>query len=435
MSSLSAASTPDDTDGGAGITSAPETRAAAARTSGAHQSGAGETGSDPSQPSTSVAAIKPPLRAWSKRILLGSLALSAILHLLGINGAADWLANLFRYDEPDPGPPLRAVLKPPPPPVFQQEASGVLPPKPKAKPRPARAPPPLLSAASVVEPVNEPGPVAPLAGVAAEAPPTLSAAEPVAVMPVVEAPAVVTPAPEPVTGAPPAQIAEALSKPDAASPPALRVPKRIDLVGTLFVGETNFMVGTGGFRLRHDGNRYEISVLGKAKGLARLILGGEFTGVSRGAITPGGLQPSEYTEERGRSDKRESALLDWEAGVIRLRDDKVLPIEPPLFDRLSVIMQFYYRPPEATELSMRVAGTRSVDTYTFKRLAGERLELPFATVDAHLWRANFDTGEPRIDIWMSPDYHYLPLRVRVHARKEFGGRYATLNIEEIRVED
>ena len=57
------------------------------------------------------------------------------------------------------------------------------------------------------------------------------------------------------------------------------------------------------------------------------------------------------------------------------------------------------------------------------------------TIDAQLWRVNHDNGEPRIDLWMSPEYHYLPLRVRVYSRKEFGGRFATLNIDEIRVED
>jgi hypothetical protein len=219
------------------------------------------------------------------------------------------------------------------------------------------------------------------------------------------------------------------------APPAIPVPKRIDLVGTVFVGEQNFMVGTGGFRLRHDGNRYEISVLGQPKGLARLFLPGEFTGVSRGAITPNGLQPSEYVEERGRPDRRESSTLDWEAGVIHLKDDKIVPIEPPVYDRLSVIMQFYYRPPEATELSMRVTGTRYVDTYTFRRGAEEKLELAFGTIDAHPWRATFDDGDPRIEIWMSPEYHYLPLRVRIHARKVNGGRFATFTIDEIRVED
>jgi hypothetical protein len=243
-------------------------------------------------------------------------------------------------------------------------------------------------------------------------------------------------APSPAdTVAAPVPESTAAAEAEPAPVASVRVPKRIDLVGKLFIGEQDFMVGTGGFRLRHDGNRYEISVLGQPKGLARLFVNGEFTGISRGAITPEGLQPSEYVEERGGPEKREVATLDWEAGVIHLKDDKIVPIEPPVYDRLSVIMQFYYRPPEASELSMRVTGTRGVETYTFLRGAEEKLQLAFGIVATHPWRANFENGDPRIEIWMSPEYNYLPLRVRIHARKINGGRFATLTIDEIRVED
>ncbi|MEO7762434.1 MAG: DUF3108 domain-containing protein, partial [Casimicrobiaceae bacterium] len=166
-----------------------------------------------------------------------------------------------------------------------------------------------------------------------------------------------------------------------------------------------------------------------------LLLLGEFGGVSRGAITPEGLQPSEYIEERGRPDRRETAILDWEAGVIRLQGDKVEPIEPPVYDRLSVIMQFYFKPPAGKVLSMRVAGTRYVDTYTFRRRDDEAIELPIGIVTAEVWRADYDDGNPRIELWMSAEYHYLPLRVRIHTRRENGGRFATLSINEIKVED
>ena len=356
-----------------------------------------------------------------ERVLISAAVFSLIVHLLGVTGAADWLAGLYRYDEADPGPPLRAVLKPPPPPTYQQPATVT---QRFPKPRPVRKPAPMFTAPTVAE---SPAPEPTLPLVEATVPP----ATPVEVAHPVELPvaqSAIVAAAEP--------IPEVESAPAEPSLPPMRMPKRIDLIGTLFAGEQNFMVGTGGFRLRHDGNRYEISVLGKPQGLARLLFSGEFSGVSRGAITPTGLQPSEYTEDRGRSDKRESATLDWESGVIRLRDDKVVAIEPPVFDRLSVILQFYYRPPEASELSMRVTGTRVVETYIFRRLRNEPIELPSGpTVDAQVWRVSHDNGEPRIDLWMSPEYHYLPLRLRVYSRKEFGGRYATLNIDEIRVED
>jgi hypothetical protein len=195
------------------------------------------------------------------------------------------------------------------------------------------------------------------------------------------------------------------------------------------------MVGNGGFSLRHDGNRYEIAVLGRARGLARLIVSGEWTGSSRGAITADGLQPSEYIEERGSAEKREKATLDWEAGVIHLRDDKVVPIEPPVLDRLSVIMQFYYKPPTADTMTTKVVGTRYVDTYAFRRLRDDILERPTGAITTQVWRVDYEDGEPRVELWMSPEYNWLPLKVRIHARKENGGRFATLDIGEIRVAD
>jgi hypothetical protein len=99
-------------------------------------------------------------------------------------------------------------------------------------------------------------------------------------------------------------------------------------------------------------------------------------------------------------------------------------------------MQFYYKPPSGR----RIGDTRNrargyVDTYTFKRRDDEAIEVPMGIVTAQMWRADYEDGNPRIEIWMSPEYHYLPMRVRIHGRKENGGRFATLSINEIKVED
>jgi hypothetical protein len=344
-----------------------------------------------------------------ERVLLVALVLSLAVHLLGGSGAIDWLSGLDR-DEPESGPPLRTVLKPPPPPPLVEAPQPPPPapkPKPRAHPRPA---PPVITIPAAED--------APAVTVQAEAP---------------VAPAVQTAEPPPVAdAAPPVAQGVPVEEP-VPPPPVIPVPKRIDLVGTATIGAQDFMIGTGGFSLRHDGNRYEISVIGRARGLARLVLTGEWGGSSRGAITAEGLQPSEYTEERGG--KRETAVLDWEAGVVRYKDDKVAAIETPIHDRLSVIMQFYYKPPAGREHSTRVTGTRYLDTYRFRRRDDEALELPIGIVTAQVWRADYDDGNPRIEIWMSPDYHYLPLKVRIHAKQENGGRFATLSINEIKVED
>jgi len=355
-----------------------------------------------------------------ERALVLALLASLALHLAGGSGALDWLASLYRADEPASEPPLRAVLRPPPPPVVAPVPAPVPAPHPvRAKPKP-RAVPPRVDAQTEIRAE----PVAPVEVIAAE--------PPVASPPVALAEA---PPPAPTIAAEAAPVDAPATAEPTAPPPAVTVPKRIDLVGTLYVGDKNFMVGTGGFSLRHDGNRYEISVLGRAKGLARLLFMGEFNGVSRGAITPDGLQPSEYLEERGGAERREAVALDWEAGVLQLKDGKVVPIEAPMLDRLSVIMQFYYKPPTANEFSVRVAGTRYVDTYVFRRGDDEPLEMPSGIVTTQVWRVGYDDGSPRIELWMSPEYNWLPLKVRLHTRKENGGRFATLAISEIKVAD
>ena len=45
-----------------------------------------------------------------ERVLLAALLLSLAVHLLGISGAADWLSEQFRGEEPELGPPLRRRL-------------------------------------------------------------------------------------------------------------------------------------------------------------------------------------------------------------------------------------------------------------------------------------------------------------------------------------
>jgi len=375
-----------------------------------------------SAPSILRAADREPARrarfgSRRERVLAIALLLSLALHLAGGSGAIDWLSSLYRYEEPEASPPLRTVLKPPPPPVVQEEVRPSPPPPPKRKPRPHVMPP-----RPAVAPVEESPVVADSAITSPETQPA----------PVAEAP---KEAPKPAAEPAPAEAAAAPAEEPLPPPPEIPVPKRLDMVGTLTVGPSEIDIGTGGFSLRHDGNRYEISVLGRTRGLARILMLGEYNGISRGAITADGLQPSEYIEERGSADRRESAVLDWESGVIRLKDGKIAPLEAPTHDRLSVIMQFYYKPPTGRELTTRVTGTRYVDSYTFKRHDDEAIEVPMGIVTAQMWRVDYEDGSPRIELWMSPDYHYLPMRLRIHARKENGGRFATLSINELKVED
>src|SRR5664279_1654491 len=96
--------------------------------------------------------------------------------------------------------------------------------------------------------------------------------------------------------------------------PAL--PPRVDLAYKVFYGTRGFVIGDAVYRFEHQGNNYQITTVGEARGLAALILRGQGKVQSRGLITPAGLQTLQFDVERGGPDRRESAIFDWEAGIV-----------------------------------------------------------------------------------------------------------------------
>src|SRR6185437_8591103 len=51
---------------------------------------------------------------------------------------------------------------------------------------------------------------------------------------------------------------------------AVSLPPRVDLAYRVFLGTRGFMIGDATYRFEHDGNRYRISTVGEARGLAAL---------------------------------------------------------------------------------------------------------------------------------------------------------------------
>jgi hypothetical protein len=96
---------------------------------------------------------------------------------------------------------------------------------------------------------------------------------------------------------------------------------------------SGFMIGDTTYRFEHSGDRYRISTVGQARGLAALIVRGKGKVESRGRITPTGLKPYEFAIERGSADKREVAFFDWDSRTsscttARPRNSMLLPSIP-----------------------------------------------------------------------------------------------------------
>jgi hypothetical protein len=285
-------------------------------------------------------------------------------------------------DDPDEAP-LTATLRelPPPPPVI---APAPVAPAPKSM---ARRTPAAKSVEARVD----------------DAPPL--DATPQAAAPARDAPAAPVATPAPLT--------EAADVPPADPPSGKALPPRVDLAFKIYIGSQNFLIGDATYRFEHAGNRYRIYTVGKAKGLAALLIRGEGRIESRGIITDEGLQPVEFAFERSDTGKRESAHFDWEAGIVALAGDKTAPIDTPMFDALSLMWQYYFTPPDARSVAFSLATTRRVTRYTVSHEGDETLRWGAGSIATERWHRKSDDGRYDSYVWLAPSLRYLPVKMRL----------------------
>jgi len=312
---------------------------------------------------------------------IGGRARRALVIALGLSLAAHLAFTFLLVSTPEApdSTPLTATLTempPPPKPVAVGPA--------RAKPRPKRI---AAVAVPTPAPVEIPAETAetPAAAEAAEAP-AANAAEPVATLP------------EVIPGA-------------AVTAPVL--PPRVDLAYNVYYGTHGFLIGEATYRFEHTDNQYRIATVGKARGLAALILRGTGKLSSRGLITADGLQTLEFDVERGGPDRRESAIFDWEAGIVTLHDNKTATLDLPTFDPMTIMWQFYFTPPTGDVVSFSLATPRRMTQYTVTREETEKIEWAEGTVDAERWHRRSDDGKTDAYVWLAPALRYIPVKMRV----------------------
>jgi hypothetical protein len=317
--------------------------------------------------------------------LLVAFALSLLLHLA-------W--TLWPVDESEP--PESAVLiatltqMPPPP------APAVVPP-----------PAPAAKAPNVAKPGPQRAPRRP------EHPPIIAAAQSEArAVAAPQAASTAQPGTSPGTSAADS-TSTSTADPGDASPPTPELPPRVDLVYKVFLGTRGFVIGDATYRFEHDGDRYRISTVGQARGLAALILRGTGRIESRGRITATGLKPYEFAIERGSPDKRELAFFDWDAGNVVLHDGATAQLEAPAFDPLTVLWQPYFSPPSRDDQTFSLATTRKVARYTLSLDGEETIAWPRGEVTTQRWHRRSEDGKTEAWFWLAPSMHFVPIKMRI----------------------
>ena len=339
-----------------------------------------------------------------RKTLLVALALSVLLHL----GWTFWPVD-EQVDEDTTV--LQATLtEMPPPPVPAAEPVPAAPAK-TQPPQRSRKPTPRRAAPTPALTSDTPGP-------AIEATPDA-------------APSAVAKAPgSAITDAP---VFAAPSAPVAANQTiAVALPPRVDLAYKVFLGTQGFQIGDATYRFEHEEDRYRISTVGQARGLAALIVRGTGKIESRGRITEHGLRPYEFAVERGSADRREVAFFDWDAGNVVLHDGGRAPLEAPAFDPLTILWQPYFSPPDKRDQTFSLATTRRVTRYTLTLQGEETIAWPRGEILTERWHRRSADGNTDAWFWLAPSMHYIPIKMRVTRTSR--GTLEVL-LDSIRVDD
>lgn len=173
-------------------------------------------------------------------------------------------------------------------------------------------------------------------------------------------------------------------------------------------------------RLVHDGRRYRIESEGRGRGVLALASRGSVRRSSEGLITPEGLRPLEFRDQRGNR-PAEIASFDWAAGRVRTaRDGR--PVEhrlmPPAQDKLSFPWSFAFSPPGAADPAplpvFTMVDGRGAHAERYRFAGREPLELPAGRFHAlRLVRDPQGEQDRRTELWLAAGRHHLPLRIVV----------------------
>jgi hypothetical protein len=164
----------------------------------------------------------------------------------------------------------------------------------------------------------------------------------------------------------------------------------------------------------HDGRDYE----------ARLEIGAFLLGsrvqISRGRITPEGLEPLRFSD---RTRRERSAELDHASGWARFSGGApAAPLRAGAQDQLSIFVQLASllasdpdRYPPGSELELQVVGLRDARIWRFVISEPQTLRLPVGEViteklTRQLTRAD---DELQVEVWFAPSFGWLPARIRL----------------------
>lgn len=200
---------------------------------------------------------------------------------------------------------------------------------------------------------------------------------------------------------------------------ALGAPKSVKAT---YAGFFNGMaIGTITEVFESDGATYRIVRDVKPSGLAALVQRQPLRSSSTGQVMRDGLHPVQFEERRNANDAPQvSAEFDWTRGsVVLKRGGRIETVALPTGtqDRLSIMYQFMYWPPERLrQLDFAMTDGRKVDHYSYRATPDVEIDTGLGRLKTlHLVKQR-EPGETVTEVWLSSQHQNFPVKLLIVER-------------------
>ena len=162
-----------------------------------------------------------------------------------------------------------------------------------------------------------------------------------------------------------------------------------------------------------DDGHYVLESLIQPKGLLALVLS-DLVQKSEGQVTERGLRPSSFLYQYGGdAGKVQKAVFDWPSATISMQAGarlRTAELEEGAQDMLSFMYQFMFVPP-LEEMQLSITNGKKLKLYEYTFEGEQTLDSKVGLLRVwHIGRSSGE-GEEKIEIWLAPDYHYLPVKI------------------------
>jgi hypothetical protein len=192
-----------------------------------------------------------------------------------------------------------------------------------------------------------------------------------------------------------------------------RVPARVEIAYVMLLGQ--FAIGEGHDVFEHNGKTYKLTSASRTAGAAEKLYRLAITRVATGVITARGLRPEVYEETRNGQLKRR-VRFDWERRKVELFDGKAtqtVDLPDNTWDMASFGYNFAFAPVTGEEMDLFLTDGRRVSPYRYAFLGRETLDTELGPLDTlHVKKVQRPDDPRAFDVWLAPDRHYAPVRIR-----------------------